>query len=530
MPLEAVVRVHFEGTVAYQNGFAANVSATGMFVKHPDPPPVGTRLVFEFTVGSRRLPVQGAGTVVWIREKYEGPGRPAGMGIQFTQLDQKSREHLTEALFEFLEASLATIPEAQDMTEAASQPCETPLQLPKEEPGLLEPLSLGEEGLELEATVAAGGSKPPEGSKPQERSKGWELASPREAVGDVPKGGVFSGKQAPDLVGSLPRAEETSTQPPGLKKALEDTGSRYGAPRAPTIRQEGASSSPISPQPPSSPRPQLDALSRFPVAETLKAPEATAATPRAAVAEGELERARRQRRYGLAAVFVLLALGFGGWWWWSKGSRVGSRAEGPAPSPRPQVATPTPAPSLPPVTPMGQTLAETVGARPAAEVAPSVPLPPEQATPTLQSEPTPGVADTAASPPKTDSREVGEALAPTAELPRARALTEVTTSEALGVTTIILTFDGGLLPGNYTYSEIGGDQPRWLLRLRQMGEPYRKQRLELGTTAVKAIRFGWHSKPEGFEQHVVVDLANKGVRLEGFEVLGSRIVARFGNH
>ena len=37
MPLDAVVRLHFEGTVAYQNGFAANVSATGMFVKHPAP-------------------------------------------------------------------------------------------------------------------------------------------------------------------------------------------------------------------------------------------------------------------------------------------------------------------------------------------------------------------------------------------------------------------------------------------------------------------------------------------------------------
>ena len=48
MPLDAVVRLHFEGTVAYQNGFAANVSATGMFVKHPSPPPVGTPLVFEF--------------------------------------------------------------------------------------------------------------------------------------------------------------------------------------------------------------------------------------------------------------------------------------------------------------------------------------------------------------------------------------------------------------------------------------------------------------------------------------------------
>ena len=78
MPLDAVVRLHFEGTVAFQNGFAANVSATGMFVKHPEPPPIGTRLVFEFTVGSARKPVQGTGEVVWIRDKYDGPGRPAG--------------------------------------------------------------------------------------------------------------------------------------------------------------------------------------------------------------------------------------------------------------------------------------------------------------------------------------------------------------------------------------------------------------------------------------------------------------------
>ena len=83
MPLDAVVRLHFEGTVAYQNGFAANVSASGMYVKHPDPPPVGTRLVFEFTVGSQRKPVQGVGEVVWSRDKYDGPGRPAGAGIRF---------------------------------------------------------------------------------------------------------------------------------------------------------------------------------------------------------------------------------------------------------------------------------------------------------------------------------------------------------------------------------------------------------------------------------------------------------------
>ncbi|MBZ0089887.1 MAG: PilZ domain-containing protein, partial [Thermoanaerobaculia bacterium] len=87
MPLDAVVRLHFEGTVAYQNGFAANVSATGMFVKHPDPPPLGTKLVFEFVVGEQRRPVQGAGLVAWVRERYEGPGRPAGIGIQYTEVD-----------------------------------------------------------------------------------------------------------------------------------------------------------------------------------------------------------------------------------------------------------------------------------------------------------------------------------------------------------------------------------------------------------------------------------------------------------
>ena len=57
MPLDAVVRLHFQGTVAYQNGFAANVSATGMFVKHPAPPPLGTQLVFEFNLGADRKPV-----------------------------------------------------------------------------------------------------------------------------------------------------------------------------------------------------------------------------------------------------------------------------------------------------------------------------------------------------------------------------------------------------------------------------------------------------------------------------------------
>jgi uncharacterized protein (TIGR02266 family) len=124
MPLDAVVRLHFEGTVAYQNGFAANVSALGMYVKHPDPPPLGTRLVFEFVIGEERKPVQGGGIVAWMREKYDGPGRPAGVGIQFTELDALSRQHIAEALFEYLESQLgveiADHPDVPELMAAAT--------------------------------------------------------------------------------------------------------------------------------------------------------------------------------------------------------------------------------------------------------------------------------------------------------------------------------------------------------------------------------------------------------------------------
>jgi len=130
VPLEAVVRLHFENEVSYQNGFSANISATGMFVKHPEPHPIHTKLVFEFLVGHGRQPVQGSGNVVWVRPTYEGPGRPAGMGIEYERLDAKSREHLVEALFEHLEESLGSTPlfaaEAGEPAGAEPQATEPP--------------------------------------------------------------------------------------------------------------------------------------------------------------------------------------------------------------------------------------------------------------------------------------------------------------------------------------------------------------------------------------------------------------------
>ncbi len=552
MPLEAVVRLHFEGTVAYQNGFAANVSATGMFVKHPDPPPVGTRLVFECTIGSKRRPVQGAGTVVWIREQYEGPGRPAGIGIQFTQLDQQSREHLTEALFEFLEASLAgswqVEPEESDL--ASPEPLSgAPDRLTLEEPELLPSISLAEAAeISEEGLLGDAGEKSPIGS-PDSASKGWELAAPPQPLASsptlatpiagapplvAPEADWLPSQGARATTGSSPSVRSES-QPFKELGASADTSedptaflsSAVASPKespsqlrpedgTPSSRNQNRGPTPISPS-----QTGLEVLSRFPVAESLKVPEGTGRL--AAVARREVEQSRRSRVLGLLVTLILLAAGAAGWWWWQW--RSSTPAQPPLP-PVPPQPTAAPAPTLPVVATGDRTLAETVGSQPAAEVAPAVPIPrevaeivaePEQASDQLASR------TAARGPQPTPAASIAEP----AELPRARALTEVESSEALGVTTLIFTFDGDLYPGSYSHSEIGGDQPRWLLRLRQMGEPFRKQRAEVGSAAVKAVRFGWHSKPEGFEQHVVVDLATRSVRLEGFEVLGSRMVVRF---
>jgi len=183
MPLDAVVRLHFEGTVAYQNGFAANVSALGMFVKHPDPPAVGTRLVFEFVLGDERKPVQGAGVVSWMRERYEGPGRSAGVGIRFTELDALSRQHIAEALFEFLESQLGVeVADHPDMPNLlAAMPRASALEVGED--GQLDlPAAAEEEAPPLEELVAS--AEPTAGSGSSFRLFGDDAESLEELADD----------------------------------------------------------------------------------------------------------------------------------------------------------------------------------------------------------------------------------------------------------------------------------------------------------------------------------------------------------
>jgi uncharacterized protein (TIGR02266 family) len=220
MPLDAVVRLHFEGTVAYQNGFAANVSALGMFVKHPDPPAIGTRLVFEFVLGEERKPVQGGGIVTWARERYEGPGRPAGVGIQFTELDALSRQHIAEALFEFLETQLgvdvADHPDVPNLL--AAIPTSTVVEMPGEDAAPAGGADEPQAELGFEASDDAGAAVVPRPAA--------AAPAPFRLFGDSPAGGGSFGVDEAET----PREELFSPLTPPEPMDLGE--SSYGAARS----------------------------------------------------------------------------------------------------------------------------------------------------------------------------------------------------------------------------------------------------------------------------------------------------------
>ncbi len=482
MPLDAVVRLHFEGTVAYQNGFAANVSATGMFVKHPDPPTNGTHLVFEFVIGNERKPVQGAGIVAWTREKYQGPGRPAGIGIQFTQIDGVSRQHIAEALFEYLEASLGEelanrageelgvdAQELADAEEAVRQ-----LDLPTPE--------------QLEAEAAAG--YPP--------VREWVEPSP-VALPEVP-------------------AEPAARLPPEQNEPPRFT-------LAPSDESDGALAE--------TEEQRIERMVREALAE--EQPYAGAAAARSA-------------RGGSPALWIGLAtllVVAGAWSLWH--FRVFAPSTSAAVVSTPTSApTPTPRPSLPGDLGPVSTLAETVGASAAADTAAAPPLPaagttPEESVAERDSDP----ADPAGG--ESTDQDLRDPPAPVATaVPAARAAAEPTPApptepegapsatrlddidwtEATGTTVVTLSGDGPFARGSYSYFELGGDKPRVLVRLRGLEEPFRRGELAVGTAAIAAIRTGWHVKEGVNEQHVVLDLPAQGARLDGFEVIGSRIVLK----
>ena len=443
MPLDAVVRLHFEGTVAYQNGFAANVSATGMFVKHPAPPPLGTPLVFEFNLGAERKPVQGAGEVVWVRDKLSR-SRPAGRGRHpLRELDTQSRDHIAEALFEYLEQSLA-------------------------EESYYDPDRLASE----------------------------IGASPGELDG---------------LPGPLDR--EPTPEPPPLDLSSVPRLPRLAATPEPAVEVERAAFEVFSPID------SADAKTAAIVREALRdvSRDVSRELPPAPLAGAAATRAARTSP-ALLTLLVVVLLGAGGWFAWQKWGRGAVEETAAAPvATKPAPPAPEPLSAAPGAT----TLAEAVGVDPSARSLAADPpasggssAPPDEPDETVQPADTEADAAATTAATGTDSA-IAAAPSPTDTAPReplpatterARRVNALEWREAGGGSELLIAADGGFPPGSFSYSEIGGENPRVLIKLRGMESPFRGA--TSGSSALaRGVRSGYHVRDGGNEIHLVVDLA-----------------------
>ncbi|MET0401737.1 MAG: TIGR02266 family protein [Cystobacter sp.] len=77
--------------------YAVNISPGGMFIRTREPQPVGTPVRFEVRIADGQRMLKGSAVVRWSRPTEEVTG-PAGMGIQFTELDESSQELIDRML------------------------------------------------------------------------------------------------------------------------------------------------------------------------------------------------------------------------------------------------------------------------------------------------------------------------------------------------------------------------------------------------------------------------------------------------
>jgi uncharacterized protein (TIGR02266 family) len=84
-------RLKFPSQKAFIEGYAPNISKTGIFIKTPKPKAVGVRIKFEFQIADGTPVLRGIGEVSWNRAEAS-KGKPPGMGIKFLKLDAKSRQ------------------------------------------------------------------------------------------------------------------------------------------------------------------------------------------------------------------------------------------------------------------------------------------------------------------------------------------------------------------------------------------------------------------------------------------------------
>ncbi|HVS12553.1 MAG TPA: PilZ domain-containing protein [Thermoanaerobaculia bacterium] len=95
VPYGEKVRLRFDRSGGSVTAVCSDLSIEGMFVATRESPPVGTVVEFEIEGPEGRI-ARGLSDVAWTRTDALGPGRHAGMGLQFRYVDPASRKLIAE--------------------------------------------------------------------------------------------------------------------------------------------------------------------------------------------------------------------------------------------------------------------------------------------------------------------------------------------------------------------------------------------------------------------------------------------------
>ena len=89
---ELVFRVNLREGGETRSALALNLSEGGLYLASDEPPPAGSTVSLELRLPTDSGPVAIAGRVVWTATGSLDDGKPGGMGIEFLNLDDRTRE------------------------------------------------------------------------------------------------------------------------------------------------------------------------------------------------------------------------------------------------------------------------------------------------------------------------------------------------------------------------------------------------------------------------------------------------------
>ena len=502
MPIDAEVLLEFENFGGFIREVSANISNGGMFIKTRYLKPVGTVVHFQFRLADHMELIRGTGTVVWTRWRDQGPGAPAGMGIQFLDVDEPSQLLIAAIVEQHLQHGGAVFDLGTAAREGEGEP-------PPADAGNWGAAARAEDAEDRLPEIDFGALPGFEPGAPTS-SPGWTGASQPEGAAPSEEGlsavaeAVAPGVAAAGSEARLGTGERGEASP----------GRRPTAPW-PTLWTEPEAAPPSDVLTPPEPPPAAT--------EVLSRPEPPRWTPPAIPDRKPFSMAGPVERSGgriglLVAVLVVAVVGGAGYYF--RGPLLALVGRGASPSPPPAAApraTPetakTPAASPSPV-PFGQgagtlhdEVARTVAASPQAS-----PVPAEPAT---------DVATTApAASPAQSPLAVAPVTRPAASPAGFGGLVRVRWQANAEGLLVLLECDGPLDSSRFDTTRLEGADPRVLVRLLGVRRPFDQTRIAVGVGPLKQIRIGYHAGARA-ELYVVLDLASSAAKAVSVEPQGS---------